>query len=84
MALLIRDPRVARLVNALVELTGESETEAVTNALKERLTRIQRRHGRQNLAMELNEIAVHCAAIPVFDDRSTDEIIGYDEYGLPI
>ena len=83
MALLIPDTRIERLVNALVEMTGESETEAITNALQERLTRIQRRHGRQNLAEELNEIAVHCAALPVFDDRSADEIVGYDDYGLP-
>lgn len=84
MALLIRDARIERLVDALVELTGETETEAVLKALHERLASLQRKHERRKLATELNEIAVHCAALPVFDDRSTDEIIGYDEYGLPI
>lgn len=42
MALLIRDARIERLVDALVELTGETETEAVLKALHERLASLQR------------------------------------------
>jgi hypothetical protein len=34
---------------------------------------------------ELAEISRHCAALPVFDDRLPDEILGYagDPLGLP-
>jgi len=32
---------------------------------------------------ELEEIAEHCASLPVLDDRSADEILGYDASGLP-
>lgn len=39
-------------------------------------------HDRQ-LADELDEIALHCARLPVRDLRPADEILGYDEHGLP-
>ena len=32
---------------------------------------------------ELMAIARHCAALPLLDARSADEILGYDETGLP-
>jgi antitoxin VapB len=41
-----------------------------------------RRKGR-SLADELDEIAKRCAALPGLDARSADEILGYDEHGLP-
>jgi hypothetical protein len=31
----------------------------------------------------LDAIALHCAALPVRDDRAADDILGYDEDGLP-
>ncbi len=68
---------------ALAEMTGETKTEAVTKALRERLENLKRRHSRKRLADELDEIARHCASLPVRDKRSDDEIIGYDEKGLP-
>ncbi len=32
---------------------------------------------------KLLKIARHCASLPVLDDRSPEEILGYDEQGLP-
>jgi antitoxin VapB len=32
---------------------------------------------------EIMAIAHRCAALPVLDDRSPNEIIGYDENGIP-
>ncbi len=31
----------------------------------------------------LMEIGRHCASLPDFDTRTPDEILGYDEYGVP-
>ena len=31
----------------------------------------------------INAIVEHCASLPVLDDRSPEEILGYDENGLP-
>jgi transcriptional regulator with XRE-family HTH domain len=39
--------------------------------------------GREGLAERLMEIGRHFSSLPVYDDRSPDEIIGYDENGLP-
>jgi hypothetical protein len=38
---------------------------------------------RRPLVHELNEIALHCAGLPVRDARTPDEILDYDERGLP-
>jgi antitoxin VapB len=35
------------------------------------------------LADELDAIALRCAALPIFDEASEDEILGYGEDGLP-
>ncbi len=32
---------------------------------------------------KLLKIARHCASLPVLDDRSPEEMLGYDEQGLP-
>ena len=57
-------------------------TDAVTIALRERLTRIKRRYRGQVSGRELDEIAVHCASLPILDARDPKEILGYDEHGL--
>lgn len=83
MALNIRNAEAEKLAEALADLTGETKTEAVTQALRDRLTRLRRERARRRLADELDEIALHCARLPVQDRRSADEILGYDEHGLP-
>jgi antitoxin VapB len=83
MALSIKDPEADRLARELAKLTGESMTQAVKKALEERLRRVKPAKADQTLIDDLNEIAMRCAALPVIDDRSADEILGYDEKGLP-
>ena len=79
----IRNEETEELANALVKLTGETKTQAVTQALRERLERIRRTRTKRRLADELDEIALHCSTLPLHDRRSADEIMGYDEHGLP-
>lgn len=84
MALSIKMPEADRLARRLAETTGETITVAVLVALRERLERKERR--RQNKAALLEEIRAishHCASLPVLDTRSEDEILGYDENGIP-
>ncbi len=83
MALNIRNPETERLAAELAKLTGETKTEAVTQAIRSRIERIRRERTGVSLADRLNEIARRCAALPVLDPRSADEILGYDEHGLP-
>jgi len=83
MALNIRNQETERLARAVAELAGETKTEAVTVALRDRLERLRRERSGRPLADELDEIARHCASLPVLDSRPADEILGYDEHGLP-
>lgn len=82
MALNIRNKDAERLAAELAKQTGETKTDAVIRALQERLERVRRRRSKRRLADELDEIARHCAGLPVLDARSPDEIVGYDEHGL--
>jgi antitoxin VapB len=83
MALSLKDAETDRLAREVAKLTGESLTEAVRAALAERLERERRKRGSKSLVERLNEIALHCASLPDYDTRTPDEIIGYDEYGVP-
>jgi antitoxin VapB len=84
MALSLKDPETDRLAREVARLTGESLTEAVRTALAERLARERLRRGRprNSVAEQLNALALECAALPDFDTRTPDEIIGYDENGM--
>lgn len=83
MAINIRHPEVEELVEALAALTGETKTEAVRRALRDRLTRLRRERSKRRLADELDGIAQECAGLPVRDPRPADEILGYDDNGVP-
>ena len=83
MALNIRNPETERLAAELARRTGESKTEAVTKALRDRLMRVRREVTKRSLADELEEIAKHCASLRIPDRRRADRILGYDRTGLP-
>ncbi|HLX26991.1 MAG TPA: type II toxin-antitoxin system VapB family antitoxin [Casimicrobiaceae bacterium] len=83
MALNIRNPEAEKLAEELSRATGETKTEAVTRALRDRLMRVRRQRRGRRLADELDEIALRCAALPVRDARPADDILGYDEHGVP-
>jgi antitoxin VapB len=84
MALSIKNAEADRLARQVAELTGESLTEAVTTALRQRLELERRCRGRHGgIAERLNQIARDCAALPDVDPRSPEEIIGYDDFGVP-
>ena len=84
MALSIKNDEADRLAREVAALTGESLTEAVTTSLRERLERERFRRSRKpGIAERLNALAERCGALPDIDPRSPDEIVGYDEYGLP-
>jgi len=81
MALNVKSRHVHDLARELAELTGDSMTGAVEVALREAIAR--RRPAVKAKREILGRIAQHCAQLPVRDDRAADEIIGYDDAGLP-
>jgi antitoxin VapB len=78
----IKDPEARRLAEELAGLTGESITEAVTEALRQRLKRERNAWGKVGVAEKLMALAEEISKLPVLDDRDPDEIL-YDAYGLP-
>ena len=83
MALNIRNAETERLVAELAAMAGESKSEAVRRAVEDRLRRLRQDAVDRPLVQELNEIALRCASLPLLDDRTTDEILGYDDNGVP-
>ncbi len=83
MPISIKDPEADRLARELSEATGESLTRAIREALRERLDRVRAGRRGRRLVDELDDIADRCSRLPVLDDRTPDEILGYDEHGLP-
>ncbi len=87
MALNIRNPEADRLAGEVAALSGENKTNAVIQALQERLQRLRQQQreaaGRPSLADRLDEIALRSAARPRKDNRTPEEILGYDAFGLP-
>jgi len=82
-ALTIKHPEAELLARELAACTGETLTDAVLTALRERLTREQGRVRKPELADELRAISDRCAALPDLDTRTPEEILGYDERGIP-
>ncbi len=83
MALNIKDPTADRLVRELAATTGESITTAVTVAVRERLERIGRTAPPEVRLQRIRAIAERAAADEVIDHRTDEEILGYDDDGLP-
>ncbi|NET60049.1 MAG: type II toxin-antitoxin system VapB family antitoxin [Symploca sp. SIO2E6] len=86
MGISIKDPEIEVMVSELAELTGRSITEAVKLAVEKALIQAKNRRDlpkSHSLSKRLTEIALRCAALPDRDLRSADDILGYDEFGLP-
>ncbi|MEQ1857809.1 MAG: type II toxin-antitoxin system VapB family antitoxin [Longimicrobiales bacterium] len=80
----IKNPEAYRLARELALARGTSLTEAVTTALGESL-RSQREPeaGIAALLEEVRQVQALVASLPDRDRRTPEEILGYDEHGLP-
>jgi antitoxin VapB len=83
MVLHIRDPEADRLARELAARTGQPLTRVVVEALRDRLNRERRRTAFPSLKDEIMAISRRAAALPRRTGRTADEILGYDERGLP-
>jgi antitoxin VapB len=82
MALHIQDRETDQLARELSAATGETITQAVNAALRERLQKISApSRSRAEYIARIKEITARVAAMPVLDTRSDDEILGYNEHG---
>jgi antitoxin VapB len=82
MAFSIKNDEADRLARQLAALTGESLTETVVRSLSERLGR-QRVSKQRKAGTDLARLAADLSKLPVLDSRTAEELLGYDENGLP-
>ena len=82
MSLNIKNEETHRRVRELARLAGETMTQAVDRAVTERLDRLSRARNRTRRVGKLLQIGRECAALPVLDERSPEDML-YDERGLP-
>lgn len=85
MGILIKRPETEDKIRALAERTGETITDAVDRAVDERLSRIEnpKRAGRvdwQRLEQLVSKVS---SSPPINEHLTDDEIVGYDEAGVP-
>lgn len=83
MALSIKHPEADRLARELAATTGESLTDAIILALRERLERQRAKRTRRRVVEDVARIRARYRRLPLRDRRSADEILGYDDQGLP-
>ncbi|MFP5229891.1 MAG: type II toxin-antitoxin system VapB family antitoxin [Acidobacteriota bacterium] len=83
MPLSIRNPEVEKLVRQVSRRTGETMTEAIGKSLRERLDRLERDQNQDAVRKRVDKILSRVHALPNLDTRTPDEILGYDENGLP-
>ena len=85
MGVIVKNPATEAKIRKLAARTGESLTEAIDHAVEERLERLgpPKRKGRVN-RKRLTELVAYFNSLPKINEHLTDEeIIGYDENGLP-
>jgi antitoxin VapB len=77
--LYIKNPAAHRLAEKVSKKMGVTLTEAVIRSLEEKLRDTPRPIDWKKIEAIQKEIA----ALPVLDSRTADEILGYDEFGIP-
>lgn len=84
MSLNIKNPATVALVDELARRQGISKTAAIHQALTERLHRLG--HGdipKDRLLDELRAVRKRIAQLPEVEKRSDEDIVGFDEHGIP-
>ena len=84
MALNIKNEETERLARELARRRGTGITEAVTHALRQEVDRERKRPRRrrhEEFKRGIDEIVARVKRLPVLDDRSDDEILGYNDQG---
>lgn len=80
----LKDNEAHALAAELAQRTGRSLTDAVKESLRESLDRERARQPETaRLVARVMKLGARAAARPVLDPRTPDEILGYDESGVP-
>lgn len=88
---MIDNPETERLVEELARKTGHKPDEAIAELIREKLggpegseaTPLSEDERLRAVRARIRAIQDRVAALPDLDTRSADEIIGYNEHGVP-
>ncbi len=83
MPLSIKNEATESLARRVARETGESLTEAIQTALQERWERLRQKRRGHLVADQIQDILRRVDTLPRKDSRPEDEILGYDEHGIP-
>jgi antitoxin VapB len=85
MALSIKNAEVEQLARELARRRRISVTEAIRQSLEREAARerVVPMHEPETMEARLWKIAKEAAALPVISEMTDDEILGYDEFGVP-
>ena len=83
MALSIRNPIAEKLAREVAKQSGESITQAIVHALEDRLERLRGQRTIVETKAEILRISKRCKSLPERDSRKTDEILDYNQIGVP-
>jgi len=84
MALNIKNEETEKLARELARRRGQGITEVLTDVLRREVERERRKLRPDDIEARMRRIDAivkHFNSLPVLDDRSPDEIIGYNEQG---
>ncbi len=79
----MEDRNINKLAKEIAAKTGESASDAIRIALEERLERLSNQQFKTLQREKLNELLRRMDARPRNTDLTDDQILGYDEHGLP-
>jgi antitoxin VapB len=77
--LYIKNPAAHRMAQQIARRQGVTLSDAVIGALEDKIRKTGQPINRAKVDALCNKIA----AMPVLDARSAEEILGYDDFGIP-
>jgi len=77
--LYIKNPMAHCLAEQISKRTGATLSDAVTSALEDKLQQA----GRPVSRLKVDALCAKIQSLPVLDSRTADEILGYDDLGIP-
>ena len=83
MPISIKNAEAEHLARELAKETGETITEVIKKALQDRLQRVRGRRHARGLPEQVEDILQRMDSLRTLDERTEDEILGYDKNGVP-